>query len=88
MRESSTIIAILYQFFQSLEAMIKQPASTPRREARPLERKPEDITFRRTTKMHAIKQRSLLERIATVLSSVYKIIKVGIDLYTLVHFGH
>jgi hypothetical protein len=33
------------------------------------------------------KHSSLLERIATVLSSLYKIIKVGVDLYILVR-GH
>ena len=38
--------------------------------------------------MTDIKQRSLLERIAAVLSPAYKIIKFVFDVYVLVHTGH
>jgi hypothetical protein len=43
----------------------------------------------KVTKEHMSKpkHRSLLERIATVLSAAYKIIRVGFDLYILVR-GH
>lgn len=34
------------------------------------------------------KRKPLLGSIATTLSYLYKIAKVGVDLYTLVHFGH
>jgi hypothetical protein len=34
------------------------------------------------------KEASLLRRIATAFSYIYKIAKIGIDLYSLVHFGH
>ena len=33
-------------------------------------------------------EKPLLGRIATTLSNIYKIVKIGFDLYTLVHFGH
>jgi len=34
------------------------------------------------------KEATFLSRIATALSYIYKIVKIGFDLYTLVHFGH
>jgi hypothetical protein len=33
-------------------------------------------------------KRSLVAQITTMLSYVYKIAKLGFDIYTLVHFGH
>jgi hypothetical protein len=34
------------------------------------------------------KEATVLSRIATALSYIYKIAKTGFDLYTLVHFGY
>ena len=33
-------------------------------------------------------ERSFLDRVAAVLSPIYRIIKVVFDFYTLVHMGH
>lgn len=38
--------------------------------------------------MYQPKEATILSRIATALSYIYKIAKIGIDLYTLAHFGH
>jgi hypothetical protein len=58
---------------------------TARRESRTSGRKPEGS---KGIIVNLHKEVTVLSRVATALSYIYKIAKIGVDLYSLVHFGH
>jgi hypothetical protein len=84
---------LLALIFQTLTVLLANPACKPiaRRVRRASGEKTGEISVDVSFGVfmsEATKKRPLVAQLTTVLSYVYKIAKLGFDLYTLVHFGH